>query len=129
MTYYRYHAQPLQLEAEPVTLYARIVADGPLTLPLELQTESVFLTQEGNHLVIQVLCFGALIALELYALLFAWSVKDVAYLVFSAYLLASGVAIFVGNGLAGCFYGPQAWCLSSLCSQLLSHWRVHSLYG
>jgi signal transduction histidine kinase len=106
LTYYRYHAQPLQLEAGPVTLYARIVADGPLTLPLELQTESVFLAQEGNHLVIQALYFGALIALVLYALLFAWSVKDVAYLVFSAYLLASGVAIFVGNGLARLFLWP-----------------------
>lgn len=100
---YRYRAQPLVLDPGQVTLYARIVAHGPMTLPLELQTESIFLMQEGKHLFVQALYFGALTALLLYALLFAWSVKDAAYLVFTAYLLASGFAIFVGNGLARLF--------------------------
>ncbi len=100
---HRYHAQPVILEPGPITLYARIVAHGPVTLPLELQTESTFLLQEGWHLFVQALYFGALASLMLYALLFAWSVRDVAYLVFGAYLLASGFAIFVGNGLARLF--------------------------
>jgi two-component system, sensor histidine kinase LadS len=100
---YRYHAQPIQLEPGPITLYARIQSAGPLTLPLQLQTESDFLAQEGHHLFIQALYFGALATLLLYALLFSWSVRDAAYLVFSAYLLASGLAIFIGNGLARLF--------------------------
>ncbi len=104
---YRYHAQPVLLHPGSAVLYARIASDGPLTLPLQLQTESAFLAQEGNHLFVQALYFGSLAALLLYALLFAWSVKDATYLIFSAYLLASGVAIFVGNGLGRLFLWPR----------------------
>lgn len=104
---YRYHAQPLTLQPGAMSIYARVVTDAPLTLPLQLQTESAFLAQEGNHLFAQALYFGSLAALLLYALLFAWSVKDATYLIFSAYLLASGFAIFVGNGLGRLFLWPH----------------------
>jgi signal transduction histidine kinase len=97
---YRYHAQPIELSPGTVTLYARIVSKDPITLPLQLQTEQAFLSQEANHLFMQALYFGALVTLLLFALLFSWSVKDATYSVFSAYLLMSGFALFVGNGLA-----------------------------
>lgn len=97
---YRYHAQPIELSPGTVTLYARIISKDPITLPLQLQTEQAFLFQESNHLFIQTLYFGALMTLLVFALLFSWSVKDATYSVFSAYLLMSGFALFVGNGLA-----------------------------
>lgn len=107
LTDYRYHAQPIALFPGAVTIYGRIVSDQALTLPLQLQTEATFLAQETNQLLIQALYFGMLVMLLVYALLFAWSVKDPTNLIFSAYLLASGFAIFVGNGLGRMFLWQQ----------------------
>jgi two-component system, sensor histidine kinase LadS len=105
---YRYDAQPITLRSGLQVLYGRVHGHGNLTLPLQLQTESVFLKQESNHLVLQALYFGGLAALLLYALLFGWSVRDRNYLIFSAFLLSSAVAIFVGNGLARLYlWSPQ----------------------
>lgn len=97
---YRYYAQPVRLNPGVQTLYARVQSSGALTLPLQLQTESSFVQQERNHLIVQALYFGALFALLLYAILFGWSVRDRNYLIFSAFLLSSLLAILVGNGLA-----------------------------
>jgi signal transduction histidine kinase len=105
---YRYDAQPVTLRSGLQVLYGRVHGYGNVTLPLQLQTEAVFMKQESNHLVLQALYFGALAALLLYALLFGWSVRDRNYLIFSAFLLASAVAIFVGNGLARLYlWSPQ----------------------
>jgi signal transduction histidine kinase len=105
---YRYHAQPVSLYPGLQVLYARVHGQGNLTLPIQLQSETAFVQQESNHLVMQALYFGAMVALLLYALLFGWSVRDGNYLLFGAFLLASTFAIFVGNGLARLYlWSPQ----------------------
>lgn len=105
---YRYDAQPVSLRPGSAELYARIESEGALTLPLQLQTESDFYKQEGAHLFMQALYFGALLALLVYAILFGWSVKDKTYMIFSGYLLSSTFAIFTGNGLARLYvWSPQ----------------------
>lgn len=105
---YRYHAQPVSLYPGLQVLYARVHGYGNLTLPIQLQSEAAFVEQESNHLVMQALYFGAMVALLLYALLFGWSVRDRNYLIFGAFLLASTFAIFVGNGLARLYlWSPQ----------------------
>ena len=109
---YRYHAQPVELSPGTVTLYARIISKDPITLPLQIQTEQDFLSQEANHLFMQAFYFGALLTLLVFALLFSWSVKDAAYSVFSAYLLMGGFALFIGNGL-----GRQFLWLPTLISE------------
>jgi signal transduction histidine kinase len=97
---YRYYAQPVTLHPGMQTLYARVQGYGNLTLPLQMEQASVFVQHESNHLVVQALYFGALAVLLMYALLFGWSVRDRTYGFLSAFLLSSGLAIFVGNGLA-----------------------------
>jgi hypothetical protein len=90
----------MTLRPELQVLYGRVQGHGNLTLPLELQSEAAFVQQESNHLVLQALYFAALVALLAYALWLAGRVRDRNHLIFGAFLLASAIAIFVGNGLA-----------------------------
>jgi diguanylate cyclase (GGDEF)-like protein len=100
---------PLELPpGETREFLLRVHSLGAMTVPFSVLSEQELeRTRRSGHLPYG-LFFGMLVALALYNLLLFMSIRDVSYLYYVAYVVASGLAFFGYNGLAYQFFWPDA---------------------
>jgi two-component system, sensor histidine kinase LadS len=100
---------PLAVErGERQTFYLRVQTESSMTVPLAIWSAHKLDEQRGKGHLVLGLFFGTLLALALYNLLLCISIRDVSYLYYVAFVVASGLAFFSYNGLAYQFLWPDA---------------------
>ena len=104
---HRFFAFPLEPGTEPQDHYLRVRGSShSLTVPLVIWQEPAFRTNVQNTLVIQFLYFGGLLALCLYNLFLAASLRDTRFLLYALFAGVFGTAMLAGNGLGQMFVWP-----------------------
>jgi diguanylate cyclase (GGDEF)-like protein len=100
---------PLDLPpGEARELFLRVRTVGALTVPLSILSDEELERTRGMDNLPYGLFFGTLMALALYNLLLFFSIRDVSYLYYVAYVVTAGLAFFGYNGLAFQFLWPDA---------------------
>lgn len=104
---HRFFAFPLLPETQAQDHYLRVHGSTHgLTVPLVLWQEPAFLANVQNTLVIQFLYFGGLLALCIYNLFLAASLRDARFLLYALFAGVFGMAMLAGNGLGQMLLWP-----------------------
>ena len=104
---HRFFAFPVEPSIEAQYHYLRVRGSShSLTVPLVLWQEPAFRANTQNTLVIQFLYFGGLLALCIYNLFLAASLRDARFLLYAVFAGVFGTAMLAGNGLGQMFLWP-----------------------
>ena len=104
---HRFFAFPSGLSTETQDHYLRVHGSSHgLTVPLVLWQERAFRANAQNTLVVQFLYFGGLLALCIYNLFLAASLRDGRFLLYALFAGVFGTAMLAGNGLGQMFVWP-----------------------
>jgi two-component system, sensor histidine kinase LadS len=104
---HRFFAFPLAPATETQDHYLRVSGSShSLSVPLVLWQERAFRANAQNTLVIQFLYFGGLLALCIYNLFLATSLRDARFLLYALFAGVFGMAMLAGNGLGQMFVWP-----------------------
>lgn len=103
----RYWAFEVTPEEQEKVFYLRVVSNNPVSIPITLWRSSTYLTHLRDTTALQWLYYGSLLALLVYNLFLFSSLRDRRFLLYSAYGLALGLAMFAGNGYGQLFLWPD----------------------
>lgn len=104
---HRFFAFPVEPGLQSQDYFLRVSGSShSLTVPLVLWQERAFLANLQNTLVIQFLYFGGLLALCIYNLFLAASLRDARFLLYALFAGVFGTAMLAGNGLGQMFLWP-----------------------
>ena len=104
---HRFFAFPLAPATVTQDHYLRVSGSShSLSVPLVLWQERAFRANAQNTLVIQFLYFGGLLALCIYNLFLATSLRDARFLLYALFAGVFGMAMLAGNGLGQMFVWP-----------------------
>lgn len=97
---------PLPLD-EPVWLYVAVQTEGSLQMPAVLFNGPNYVAKTRVEYYLLGLFYGVLLSMLLYTLLTYFSVRDVSYLYYIAYIAACSLFQLTINGLSYEFFWPQ----------------------
>ena len=117
--FYPLYALPFRATEENETYYLRVRSDYALSLPLTLWSRTAFSQEFSNTLLSQALYFGGLLSLALYNFLLFLSLRERSYLIYTAFALAMGLAMFTGNGYGRLYFWPNAESSDSIAQTTL----------
>lgn len=103
---HRFFAFPIEVSTETDVFYLRVTSYHSLTVPLTVWQEQPFRHHVQSTLILQSLYFGGLIALLIYNLFLAISLKDLRFLLYALFAGNLGMAMLAGNGLGQMFVWP-----------------------
>jgi hypothetical protein len=86
--------------------YMRVTSQHSLTVPITLWQEQTFRHHIQNTFILQSLYFGGLLALLIYNLFLAISLKDMRFLLYTLFVANFGLAMLAGNGFGQMFIWP-----------------------
>ena len=99
---------PIEIATQPEFAYLRVTSKYALTVPLKIWQPSVYQKEQLLFYMLQFLYFGGLIILAVYGLIIYSVLRDVRFLIYCAYIVTAGFAIFVGNGFGRLLIWPDA---------------------
>jgi signal transduction histidine kinase len=104
---HRFFAFPVEPGTDTQDHYLRVRGSShSLTVPLVLWQDKAFRANAQNTLVVQFLYFGGLLALCIYNLFLAASLRDARFLLYALFAGVFGMAMLAGNGLGQMFVWP-----------------------
>lgn len=101
--FHRFHLMPLDLSTEDKTFVLRVKTSHSTTIPLQVWQPDAFGNQSQKQFILQALYFGGLIALLIYNLFLAVSLRDARFLFYSLFVSHIGMGMLAGNGLGHLF--------------------------
>ncbi len=104
----RHFALPLRLSRQPQTYLLRVASPGPLALPLTLWHPQAFLRHQLTIGMLQALYCGGVLALVLYNLFLAASLRDRRFLLYALVATSTGLAVLAVQGLGRLLLWPDA---------------------
>jgi signal transduction histidine kinase len=103
---HRFFAFPIAPSTEKEMFYMRVTSQHSLTVPITLWQEQTFRHHIQNTFILQSLYFGGLLALLIYNLFLAISLKDMRFLLYTLFVANFGLAMLAGNGFGQMFIWP-----------------------
>jgi len=106
-----FHTINFALDLEPATsvdLFLRVETSGAIQMPLVLWSEQAFNQHDHEIRFVYGLYYGLILALAIYNLLIFFSIRDVNYLLYVAYIATYGLFQFALNGLAFEMLWPES---------------------
>lgn len=104
--FHRFFAFPVEVSTEPQYYYLRVTSDHSLTAPMTLWQEQPFRHHVQSTLILQALYFGGLIALLIYNLFLAISLKDLRFFLYTLFAGHFGMGMLAGNGFGQMLVWP-----------------------
>jgi signal transduction histidine kinase len=104
--FHRFFAFPVEVGTEPQHYYLRVTSDHSLTVPMTLWQEQPFRHHVQSTLILQALYFGGLIALLIYNLFLAISLKDLRFFLYTLFVGHFGMGMLAGNGFGQMLLWP-----------------------
>ncbi|MBN2534926.1 MAG: diguanylate cyclase [Spirochaetales bacterium] len=102
---------------EEITLYFRVLSDSTITFPCEIASREAFHTQDRIYQLDFGVFYGILVILILYHTVLSVYLKDVIYIIYSLYILFTGLLLFTLNGfIAEYFSFAGTWLLNRMSS-------------
>lgn len=106
---HRFMALPVRFAPGVNDLYLRVQSASALTVPLRLWVPVEFLGHVQRTSVLQALYFGALVAMTLYNLFLAVSLRDRRFAWYVLFTLTLCAAMLSGNGYGRLYLWPEAF--------------------
>lgn len=95
-------------KGEVVDIFLRGVTSGAVQMPLVLWTEDAFTEKTHEEQIVFGAYYGLLVAMLLYNLLVYFSIRDINYLYYVAYIAGYGLFQFSLNGFAFEYFWPES---------------------
>lgn len=106
-------------QGEIVDVYLRSVTSGAVQMPLVLWTEDAFTAKAHEEQIVFGAYYGLLLSMLLYNLLVYFSIRDINYLYYVAYIAGYGLFQFSLNGLAFEYFWPESVWWNNLSITIL----------
>ena len=106
---------PIEFDAgrTSVDVYARVLTDSSMQLPLEVWTPEEFHARKRDEQLLFGLFYGLLLAILLYNALLALSVREIVYAYYASYVLCYGLLQMCLNGLSFEYLWPNSTYLAA----------------
>ena len=104
---HRFFAFPVEIDTQTQHFYLRVSSHHSVTVPITMWQEQAFLHHVQNTTLLQALYFGGLLALLIYNLFLGLSLKDLRFLLYSAFIAVFGLGMLSGNGMGQMFFWPE----------------------
>ena len=105
---HRFFVFPFQPSDTVTTVYIRVASAYSLTVPMVVWQPQAFERSNERKSILQWLYYGGLLALLLYNLLIYFSLRDIRFVVYAAYVGVFSLAMLAGNGLGRLELWPNA---------------------
>lgn len=115
----RFFVFPLDLGIEEEIHYLRVTSKYSLTVPLRLWQPEAYIADQQRFDAMQFIYFGSLMVLVIYGLVIFIAVRYKLFALYSAYILAAGIAMFASNGYGRLFFWPDSPNFDEISQTLL----------
>jgi signal transduction histidine kinase len=117
--FHRFHIFPLDVTSTEQVWLLRVKSADSLTLPMQIWSPDAFANESTRLFVVQAMYFGGLLALMVYNLFLASSLRDRRFLFYALFAGHFGLAMMAGNGLAHMFIWPGAYRFDQVAQSFL----------
>ena len=98
---------PVRVETSLANYYLSVTSQYPLTIPVKVWQPNTYRERQQIFQALQFMYFGALVLLAMYGLFIYFAIRDKRFLVYCAYILATGLGNFAGNGYGRLWLWPN----------------------
>lgn len=104
----RFFVFPLTVTTQEEHIYIRATSRYSLTVPMTMWRPDAYLEDQQRFQLMQFMYYGGLILLAMYGLVIYLALRDTRFLIYSAYIVTTGIGIFSSNGFGRQLIWPDA---------------------
>ncbi len=104
----RFFVFPLDVPTQSGDVYIRVTSSYSLTVPMTIWQPDFYRQQEQRFQALQFMYYGGLVVLALYGLVIFLALRDIRFLIYSAYIVTTGIGVFASNGFGRQLLWPDA---------------------
>lgn len=104
----RFFTFPINVSTEPSDYYIRATSHYALTLPISAWQPDHYRHEQQKFQLLQFSYYGGFIVLTLYSLIIFLTNSDRRFLIYSAFIVTTGLGVFSGNGYGRQLLWPNA---------------------
>lgn len=110
---------PIEVGLESSDFYLRATSRDALTIPLSVWQANAYQKEQQYLHAWQFLYYGGMFILAVYSLMIYLFLRDMRFLIYCAYIVCTGLGMFVSNGYARQMLWPDATALDDISQNVL----------